>query len=124
MPKTITDEHWAESFQHEALFYAGVDEFLAGAVPFLREGLANDEPMLVAVPAVRLHALESELGRDRDRVKFLDMEVIGRNPAHIIPAWHDFLAANGQGERPVRGIGEPIWAGRTASELIECQRHE
>jgi anti-sigma regulatory factor (Ser/Thr protein kinase) len=25
---------------------------------------------------------------------------------------------------PVRGIGEPIWAGRTADELVECQRHE
>ena len=23
-----------------------------------------------------------------------------------------------------RGIGEPIWAGRTPAELVECQRHE
>ena len=28
------------------------------------------------------------------------------------------------GRRPIRGIGEPIWAGRSADELVECQLHE
>ena len=28
------------------------------------------------------------------------------------------------GGRPVRGIGEPVWPGRSDSELDECQRHE
>lgn len=124
MSNTITAEHWADSFQHEALFYAGIDEFLAGAVPFIQEGLDNSEPILVAVPSVRLHALEAELADEVDRIKFLDMEVIGHNPAHIIPAWREFLSVHGGGTRPVRGIGEPIWAGRSASELVECQRHE
>jgi anti-sigma regulatory factor (Ser/Thr protein kinase) len=52
------------------------------------------------------------------------MACIGRNPAHIIPAWAEFLRSNGGGAVPVRGIGEPIWAGRSANELVECQRHE
>jgi anti-sigma regulatory factor (Ser/Thr protein kinase) len=52
------------------------------------------------------------------------MEVLGVNPARIIPAWQDFLDQNGGGTRPVRGIGEPIWAGRAESELVEAQRHE
>ncbi len=124
MPNTITEEHWADAFQHEVFFYAGIDDFLAGAVPFLHEGLDNDEPMLVAVPGVRMHALQSALGRDASKVKFLDMEVVGHNPAHIIPTWHDFLSGNDGGGRPVRGIGEPIWAGRSATELVECQHHE
>lgn len=117
-------DHWADAFQHEALFYAGLDDFLAGTVPFLREGLEADEAMLVAVPAVRLRALQAELDGSADRVTFLDMTEIGRNPAHIIPAWAEFLKCNGGGAEPVRGIGEPIWAGRTAEELVECQRHE
>ena len=124
MSITECEHEWAEAFQHEALFYAGLDDFLAGTVPFVREGLENDEPTLVAVPRVRLQALESELGADASAVTLLDMEQIGRNPAHIIPAWRTFLAENGNGESPVRGIGEPIWAGRSDSELIECQRHE
>jgi anti-sigma regulatory factor (Ser/Thr protein kinase) len=49
------------------------------------------------------------------------MAVLGHNPARIIPAWHDFLARH---SGPVRGIGEPIWAGRRGPELIECQLHE
>src|SRR4051812_22753633 len=112
--------HWAEAFQHEAFFYAGTDEFLAGAVPFLLGGLENDEPMLVAVPAVRIRALEGALGSDADRVAFFDMERLGANPAHIIPAWRDFLSQHGSGTTAVRGIGEPIWAGRSESELVEC----
>jgi anti-sigma regulatory factor (Ser/Thr protein kinase) len=117
-------EHWADAFQHEALFYAGLDDFLAGTVPFIHEGLEADEPMLVAVPEVRMRALQAELDGDAGRVTFLDIIEIGRNPAHIIPAWADFLKRNGGGADPVRGIGEPIWAGRSADELIECQRHE
>ena len=49
---------------------------------------------------------------------------LGRNPACIIPAWHDFVQQHGKGGRPLRGIGEPIWAGRTDAELTECHRHE
>jgi anti-sigma regulatory factor (Ser/Thr protein kinase) len=120
----ISEERWAEAFQHEALFYAGIDDFLAGTLPFLRDGLEHGEPMLVAVPGSRVRALKAELGESANSIAFFDMEVIGRNPAHIIPAWSEFLAANGGGARAVRGIGEPIWAGRSDSELVECQRHE
>ena len=52
------------------------------------------------------------------------MERLGRNPARIIPAWRDFVAAPAGRGRPVRGIGEPIWPGRHAEELAECQLHE
>jgi anti-sigma regulatory factor (Ser/Thr protein kinase) len=33
------------------------------------------------------------------------------------------VAAQGTG-RPARGIGEPIWFGRSHEELVECGRHE
>jgi len=115
---------WAESFEHEARFYSGLDEFLAATVPFIVEGLEREEPMLVAVPQPNLDALRAEFRDHLDRVALADMEAIGRNPAHIIPAWRDFLQRNGGGARPVRGIGEPIWAGRSRDELVECQRHE
>ena len=38
----------AETFRHEALLYAGEVDFLTGTLPFIREGLATDEPILVA----------------------------------------------------------------------------
>src|SRR5213078_2999554 len=66
------------------------------------------------------------LGDDANRVTFADMAKVGANPARIIPAWKAFAAdaAGTAARRPFRGIGEPIWAGRSADELIECQRHE
>jgi anti-sigma regulatory factor (Ser/Thr protein kinase) len=113
-----------DRFSHEALFYDCPERFLDGTLPFLRDGLARDEAMLVALPADRIGWLGRELGEDAERVCFADMAELGRNPARIIPAWRDFLDEQGAAGRPFRGIGEPIWAGRTPDELVECQHHE
>jgi anti-sigma regulatory factor (Ser/Thr protein kinase) len=113
-----------ETFRHEALLYAGEVDFLTGVLPFIRDGVAADEPVLVVVSAVRIGLLRSALGPDADRVAFADMADVGANPARIIPAWRDFVSANDVDRRSARGIGEPIWAGRTPAELVECQRHE
>ncbi|HXM56945.1 MAG TPA: sensor histidine kinase [Candidatus Dormibacteraeota bacterium] len=110
------------SFHHEALLYAGEAEFVAAAVAFVREGVAAGEPALVIVAEPRLGLLRAALGADATGVQFADMARVGANPARIIPAWRDFVAG-GDGRR-LRGIGEPIWAGRGAAELVECQRHE
>jgi len=112
----------AGRFAHRALFYAGDESFLDGALPFLREGVAKDEPMLVALRSDRIDLLRGALGGDAVRVQFIDMAAVGANPARIIPAWHAFTTE--AGERPVRGIGEPIWPGRTGPELVEAELHE
>jgi anti-sigma regulatory factor (Ser/Thr protein kinase) len=114
----------AETFRHEALLYAGEVDFLTGTLPFIREGVAADQPVLVVVSAAKIGLLRSALGADADRVAFADMADVGANPARIIPAWRDFVVANDVDRRSARGIGEPIWAARTPAELVECQRHE
>jgi anti-sigma regulatory factor (Ser/Thr protein kinase) len=111
-------------FRHEAFFYAGADEFLAGAVPFVRAGLEAGEAVLVAMPRRRLDVLSDAVDGAGERLQFVDMEELGRNPARIIPAWRDLLEENVAGGRGLRGIGEPLWAGRSAAEVEECQRHE
>jgi anti-sigma regulatory factor (Ser/Thr protein kinase) len=109
-------------FRHEALIYGDSDEFLAAAVPFLRAALEADEPALVAVSQANTDLLEGELGADALAVSFVEMEALGRNPARIIPFWREFVETGGGGSR--RGIGEPLWPGRDAAEIDECQRHE
>ncbi len=52
------------------------------------------------------------------------MVEIGQNPAHIIPAWSQFLHDNGGAPTRCGGSAKPIWSGRSAAELVECQRHE
>src|SRR5439155_25852126 len=109
-------------FQHEALLYEGPDGFLAGTVLFVREGLEAGEPIMVVAPADRLDALRDVLGADASGVRFADMAVMGCNPGRIIPAWQEFVA--GHDAPRMRGIGEPVWAGRSPAELSECQLHE
>jgi anti-sigma regulatory factor (Ser/Thr protein kinase) len=113
-----------QAFSHEAFFYAGEEEFLAGIVPFVRDAIAADMPVLVAVDSAKIQALEAELNGQSEAVQFADMEQIGQNPACIIPAWHEFLAEHASDGLPVRGVGEPIWAGRSEAELVECHQHE
>jgi anti-sigma regulatory factor (Ser/Thr protein kinase) len=112
------------TFRHEALFYAGEDDFLAAALPFLTEGAERGENALVAVSRARADVLRCELGDAADFVRFVDMAELGRNPARIIPAWQDFVARRGGDDERLRGIGEPIWAGRSEGELDECHKHE
>jgi len=80
----------------------------------------------VVIDAAKIDLLRAELGRDADgdTVLFDDMAEVGRNPARIIPAWREFVSRRAGEGGAVRGIGEPIWAGRTAAEQVECQRHE
>jgi hypothetical protein len=113
------------TYRHEALLWRDVDEFLSSTLPFISDGLAAEEPVMVAVVAERTAWLRDALGSDADDVLFVDMAELGRNPARIIPAWRDFVeqhqAASGSA---VRGIGEPIWRGRRAEEIAESQLHE
>jgi anti-sigma regulatory factor (Ser/Thr protein kinase) len=111
-------------FQHWALFYAGAEEFLTATLPFVSDAARREEPVLVAVTQPRERALKAELGELAPLVQFADMETLGRNPARIIPAWRRFVEDHGGPGRPVRGVGEPIWAGRSNAELAECRRHE
>lgn len=112
------------SYRHEAFLWRGDDAFLAGTVPFIRDGLSAQEPVLVAVIARHIRLLRAALGTDAERVRFLDMAILGANPARIIPAWRAFTKAYGLDGQPMRGIGETIWAGRRPAELAECQLHE
>ncbi len=113
-----------DTYRHECLLYAGTGGFLDAVVPFVRDGLARQEPVLVAVTAPRLSALRSALAGDAEHVMFADMANVGHNPALIIPAWRDFIDRHGGAGRPVRGIGEPIWATRQREVIVEAQFHE
>jgi anti-sigma regulatory factor (Ser/Thr protein kinase) len=111
------------SFVHEALFYRDADDYLAGTVPFVDRALEQREPVLVAVPGPKIDLIGAALGERALGVRFLDMTRAGRNPGRIIP-WvlHAFL--HEYAGQPVRIVGEPVWAGRSADEYPACVQHE
>ncbi|MFL6112568.1 MAG: anti-sigma factor RsbA family regulatory protein [Catenulispora sp.] len=111
-------------FRHDALLYAGERQFVERTAAFVRDALEREEPVLVAVIEPRRSLLREELGPDAERVEFLDMWNVGRNPARIIPAWQRWVERHRGSGRAFRGIGEPIWAQRDPQALVECQIHE
>lgn len=109
-------------FQHDAFVYADDDEFVRRAAPFLRDGLIAGEVVLAALPEARIALLQRELGHLAEQVTFIDITVAGRNPARIIPLWTDILREHHG--RPIRGLGEPAYPGRSDAEYAEAKLHE
>jgi anti-sigma regulatory factor (Ser/Thr protein kinase) len=112
------------TLSHQLTLYDDVDGFLASTVPFLREGLEADEPILIALGPRKIELLRDELRSDAGRAAFADIEGFGLNPGRIIPAWQDFIDRNALEGGGVRGLGEPIWPGRRAAAIDECERLE
>jgi anti-sigma regulatory factor (Ser/Thr protein kinase) len=110
-------------FRHQVAFYEGEDAYLGATVPFLREGLEAGEAALVAVGPEKAELLRGELSGGGELVRFENIEEFGRNPARILPAWREFVDGQPSGTT-FRGIGEPVWPGRDAAEIDECERHE
>ncbi|SDG47409.1 Anti-sigma regulatory factor (Ser/Thr protein kinase) [Lentzea fradiae] len=109
------------TFAHPALFYSDEESYIDGTVPFVVEGLANGEPVAVAVPSRKLELLREALSGFAHLVTFLDMADTGRNPGRIIP---DLRAFADRHRGAVRIISEPVWDRRTDVEYPACTLHE
>ena len=120
----LTGNGAATAFRHDALLYSGEEQFLDGALPFIRDGLSDGEHVLVVLDQAKAGLVRAELGSDADGVTFADMREVGANPARLIPAWRQYIDAHSASGRRIRGLGEPVWPGRSAAELVECERHE
>lgn len=110
-----------EGYRHEALLWRTDEDFLAVTVPFVADGVRAGQPVMVAMTPERLRLLSDALGSAGDGVTYVDMTVLGRNPARIIPAWLEFVT---EADGPVRGIGEPIYPDRDCASMAESQLHE
>ena len=120
----MTGHAAAAPFRHDALLYSGEEQFLDGALPFIREGLERDEHVLVVLDDAKAGLVLSELGGDARNVQFTDMREVGVNPARLIPWWRHYIDTHSASGGRIRGLGEPVWAGRSDAELVECERHD
>ncbi|MQY06734.1 sensor histidine kinase [Actinomadura macrotermitis] len=114
----------SEAFSHRVLPYGGVEEFLAGALPFLREGVAAGDRVMAATCLGSEMLLRDALGAAADRVEFVQADTWYAHPSRTLA---DCLAraeeAAGQGRR-LRLLGEPVWTCRAPLEVLEWQRAE
>lgn len=108
---------------HFAMFYRGEREFLDVVLPFVLDGVANSEPVHIALPTQNLILLRDALGDDAAVVNWADMAEVGRNPARTFPMFADVIAS-APGGKQIRSVAEPIWAERTADQYPACVQNE
>lgn len=112
------------SFTHQVLPYRDVDDFLAGAIPFLRAGVDAGDEVLAVAGEPNLSLLRERLEETAGKVEFVEAASWYEHPARTLAsclARAEELAAEG---RRLRMVGEPVWAGRSELEVTEWQRIE
>ncbi|MDX6743675.1 sensor histidine kinase [Actinocorallia sp. A-T 12471] len=108
------------ALQHQALLYGKDEEYLATAVPYVREGLDQDAMIIAAIPRRCYDAVRDVLG---DVISvFADAEHFYRHPVRTISQYMD-IVRTAQG-RPVRALAEVAWQGRAPWEAREWGRYE
>ncbi|MGW6972437.1 anti-sigma factor RsbA family regulatory protein [Streptomyces sp. NPDC054952] len=117
-------DHDGDPFHHELYPYRGDAQFLSGTLGFIHEALEGGEAVVVAVPSDKASLLRGELA-DEPAVTFVDTTTAGPNPGRLVAAWTAWMRERGEGDRPVRGIGETAWRqARNAAHLSELRHHE
>jgi anti-sigma regulatory factor (Ser/Thr protein kinase) len=109
---------------HRALLYGSPQEFLAGVLPFIDEGLHHGEPVLAVTSEDNSSLLREQLGAAADDVQFVDHVTWYDAPGRTLAACHRYLREHINGHDRVRVVGEPVWTGRDALETAEWKRFD
>lgn len=124
MLSSVDNNHVPESLAHHALLYGSEGEFLAGTIPFIRDGLDRDEPIRIVTTSRNAGWLRAALGADADRMAFCDSSEWYLHPVRALAAvCHAVQVAGVAGQR-LRMIGEPWGIPHTGQESREWARYE
>jgi transcriptional regulator with XRE-family HTH domain len=115
----------AQMLEHRVLIYRSSEEFLSVVLPFLREGIARSEGLLVVSTPTCNRSVRKGLGANAARVEFADATDWYSSPVETLRAYSDFIDERlARGKGWVRIVGEPVWADRSRAEIREWTRYE
>jgi anti-sigma regulatory factor (Ser/Thr protein kinase) len=110
------------AFSHMIYPYAGTGQYLSGTLAYIDRARQAGATVVIAAPENRRADFGAQLPDD-ERVIFMDITAIGRNPGRLIPAWREWIgqkAATGV----VHGINEPTWTARSPAHQREARYEE
>jgi hypothetical protein len=111
--------------KHQALLYHTDEELVSMAGGFLAGGVEHSEAVLAVTTSEHIRLLRDYLGPDASRVEFVESATWLTAPAAALDAFKAFSEDKLQAGAPwVRILGEPIWAGRSDSEIRLWTRFE
>jgi anti-sigma regulatory factor (Ser/Thr protein kinase) len=94
------------ALRHNALVYESHDEYIARAVPFLKEGLEAGEGAIVAHTKPGLAMMREALGPDAEEVTFVDVSSAYTRPARTLAAYHKLYAEQLQKTPALRAVAD------------------
>jgi anti-sigma regulatory factor (Ser/Thr protein kinase) len=94
-------------FSHMIYPYAGAHQYLSGTLAYIDRARRAGATVVIAASAERRTDLVTHLGGD-ERVLFMDISALGRNPGRLIPAWREWVSQKA-GSGTIHGINEPVW---------------
>lgn len=110
--------------QHEAVFYDGLDDFVAATLPFAREAVASGDPLIVVEPSAQLAALREALGSDADHAEFYEAADWYLSPGKAFKAYLGWVTEALERAPRARTIGEPIWPTDWEAAVAEYAHYE
>jgi transcriptional regulator with XRE-family HTH domain len=111
--------------KHRILEYGSDDEYLATAIPFLMEGIARSDCLLMVTAKHPMSLVRGALGDDARHVEFLDPAEWYSSLRDAASGYRTFVRERfARGAPWVRIIAEPVWTGRSETQLVEWFRYE
>jgi anti-sigma regulatory factor (Ser/Thr protein kinase) len=110
-------------YVHDALFFSSPDELAAATVPFVQEGLAAGDAVVVTASPATTDVVRAAVDDERVRVLDRGSAYARRTPAAVTAFRRLADELTATGTRRVRVVGETDF-GRTAREQLEWQRYE
>jgi two-component system, NarL family, nitrate/nitrite response regulator NarL len=122
----LADRNHGHGCRHEALVYSSSDDLAAGAAPFLRQGLARGEEVLVVLREAGRSVVEQALGGDAGRVEFADAVTWYQGPEHVFQQYTRYLGdCLERGASRVRVVAEVLWPQSSATaDVAGWKRYE
>jgi anti-sigma regulatory factor (Ser/Thr protein kinase) len=122
--QTVDSHRGGVSWVHQALLYSSEEEFLAGAVPFVRNGLECGDPVLIAATKRNTDWLCGALGVDAEPVRFCDSSQWYRHPMRALAALYRAAWTAAQNGQRLRMLGELVSLACSSPQAREWARYE
>lgn len=111
--------------KHRVLEYGSDDEYLAATIPFLMEGIARSDCVLTVTATRHMSLVRDALGDNAQHVEFLDASEWYSSLRDASSGYRALLRERFERGAPwIRIVGEPVWAGRSETQLAEWFRYE
>ena len=109
---------------HDAFVYSSPEDFLAGAVPFIEEGVDAGELILAAPTAANAALLQDALGSKARAVDWAENAEAHRAVERLAIFLRYIDRGLGAGATRIRLLGEPCWPSHGGPGVVEWKRYE